>query len=193
MSNRTHQTAVAVVPPPEVWGPIQTIREKHDRQFRRWMPHINLLYPFYPVERFAQVLPRLIEACAKITPLVATLAEFRFFLHPSRKATLWLAPEPRDALVGLMEALLAACPECDDLCRFAGGFTPHLSVGQAGSAEEAERFHASRQPTWKPISFEVSAVALLRREPDTPFEIARLVPLGGSTMSKGEGLGMRGW
>ena len=27
-------TAVAVVPPEEVWGPIQAIRGKHDRQFR---------------------------------------------------------------------------------------------------------------------------------------------------------------
>jgi hypothetical protein len=59
MSGKTHQTAVAVVPPREVWGPIQAIREKHDRQFRRWSPHINLLYPFYPPERFEQALPPL--------------------------------------------------------------------------------------------------------------------------------------
>jgi hypothetical protein len=66
MMSKTHQTAVAVVPPQEVWGPIQAIRERHDRQFRRWMPHVNLLYPFYPPERFEEALPRLIEACAKI-------------------------------------------------------------------------------------------------------------------------------
>jgi 2'-5' RNA ligase len=133
MSGKTHQTAVAVVPPPEVWGPIQAIRERHDRQFRRWPPHVKLLYSFYPPDRFDEVLPRLAEVCAQIAPFVVTLAEFRFFRHSSRKATLWLAPEPREALVRLQAALQAACPGCDGLSRFVAGFTPYLSVGQAGS------------------------------------------------------------
>ena len=45
--------------------PIQAIREKHDRQFRRWMPHLNLLYPFRPQEEFpaltSALVPRLQE------------------------------------------------------------------------------------------------------------------------------------
>ena len=113
----------------------------------------------------------------KITPFVLTLAEFRFFQQPSRKATLWLAPEPKEDLVRLQASLQAACPDCDDLSRFAAGFTPHLSVGQAGSAEEAKRLRDAWQRTWEPIRFEVSAVALLRRGPDTPFEVGEWVPL----------------
>jgi 2'-5' RNA ligase len=106
-----------------------------------------------------------------------TLAEFRFFQHSSRKATLWLAPEPREDLVRLQAALQAVCPGCDDLSRFAAGFTPHLSVGQAGSAEEAKRLRDAWQRTWEPIRFELSAVALLRREQETLFKIERWVPL----------------
>jgi 2'-5' RNA ligase len=140
-----HQTAVAVVPPQEVWEPIQAIREKHDRQFRRWMPHVNLLYPFYPPELFDEALPRLIAVCSKIVPFRVTLAEFRFFRHSSRRATLWLAPEPREELVRLQAALQAACPDCDDLCRFATGFTPHLSVGQVGSSDETQRLRDALQ------------------------------------------------
>ena len=177
MPSKTHQTAVAVVPPQEVWGPIQAIRQRHDRQFRRWMPHVNLLYPFYPAGRLKEGLPPLVDACAKITPFLVTLAEFRFFQHSSRKATLWLAPEPKEGLVRLQASLQAACPDCDDLSRFAAGFTPHLSVGQAGSAQEAERLRDAWQRTWEPIRFEVSAIALLRRGPDTPFEIERWIPL----------------
>jgi hypothetical protein len=98
-----------------------------------------------------------------------TLAELRFFLHPSGKATLWLAPQPREALVGLQAALQAACPECDDLSRFAAGFTPHLSVGQAASAQAARQLLADLQAAWQPLRFEVRSVAMLRRGGDDPF------------------------
>lgn len=177
VTSKTHQTAVAIVPPQEVWGPIQVIRERHDRQVRRWPPHINLLYPFYPPDRFDEATPRLASTCTQIVPFLITLAEFRFFQHSSRKATLWLAPEPKEALVRLQAALQAACPECDDLSRFAAGFTPHLSVGQAGSAEEAQRLKDAWQRVWEPIRFDLSAVTLLRRERNTPFQIERWIPL----------------
>lgn len=154
MSSKTHQSAVAVVPPREAWGPIQAIRQRHDRQFRRWPPHVNLLYPFCTPDQFDEVLPRLVAACLHTPPFQVTLAEFRFFRHSSRKATLWLAPEPKEDLVRLQAALQAACPGCDDLSRFAAGFTPHLSVGQAGSAGEAERLQVTWQRTWEPIRFE---------------------------------------
>jgi 2'-5' RNA ligase len=110
-----------------------------------------------------------------------TLAEFRFFPNPSGKATLWLAPEPREALIRIQAALQAVCPGCDDLSRFAAGFTPHLSVGQAGSAGEARRLLDTWQRAWEPVRIELSAVALLRRERDTPFEVEHWVPLSAGT------------
>lgn len=86
---------------------------------------MNLLYPFYTPESFDDAVPRLASACTHIAPFVLTLAEFRFFRHLSRKATLWLVPEPKDALVRLQAALQAACPGCEDLSRFAAGFAPY--------------------------------------------------------------------
>jgi 2'-5' RNA ligase len=177
MTTKTHHAAVVVIPPEEVWGPIQAIRNKHDRQFRRWMPHVNLLYPFYPPERFDDVVRHLAAACATISPLVVTLAEFRFFRHPSGRATLWLAPQPADELIRLQAALQAAYPDCDDLSRFAAGFTPHLSVGQARSAAEAQQLLEGWQSTWQPIRWELSAVPLIRRDRDGPFAIDRWIPL----------------
>jgi hypothetical protein len=35
-------SALAVLPPKSEWGPIQAVREKHDKAFERWPPHINL-------------------------------------------------------------------------------------------------------------------------------------------------------
>jgi 2'-5' RNA ligase len=173
---KTHHSAVAVVPPEEAWGPIQAIREEHDRQFMRWMPHVNLLYPFYPPGCFEEAMPRLTDACAGNIPFEVQLAEFGYFSHPSGKATLWLAPEPREAIIRLQAALQAACPECDDLSRFSNGFTPHLSVGQAGSVVEAQKLLDALQEDWQPVRFVLSAVALLRRGQDTPFEISGWIP-----------------
>jgi 2'-5' RNA ligase len=145
-----------------------------------------LFYPFYLPERFDEAVPRLAAACAEITPIVVTLTAFRFFRHSSRKATLWLAPEPKEDLVRLQAALQDACPDCNDLSHFADGYTPHLSVGQAGFPEEARRLQADWQRSWEPIRFEHSAVTVLRRQQATPFEIERRIPLA-ATSSKDRG------
>lgn len=40
---KTHTTALAWVPAEaEVWAAVQPIREKHDRVYYRWPPHVNM-------------------------------------------------------------------------------------------------------------------------------------------------------
>ena len=41
-SPKDYKCAIVVIPPPPLWKPIQTVRQIHDRVYRRWMPHINL-------------------------------------------------------------------------------------------------------------------------------------------------------
>jgi 2'-5' RNA ligase len=122
----THHSAVVLIPPEEVWGPIQAVRREHDRQFRRWMPHVTLLYPFLPREAFGEAAPLLERACAGIAPFRVTLREFRGFRHRGRRCTLWLAPEPVDPLLGLFATLARAFPECAAAPKLP--FEPHLSV-----------------------------------------------------------------
>lgn len=77
----------------------------------------------------------------------------------------------------LQTALVSALPDCDDLSRFPAGFTPHLSVGQARSRREAERLLADLQAMWRPNHFPVSAVAVIRRDANTPFRVEHCVEL----------------
>jgi 2'-5' RNA ligase len=175
---KTHHTAVAIVPPEEVWGPIQAIREKHDRQVRRWMPHINLLYPFRPQEEFPTLRLSIAAACTALKPFAIALAEFRFFRHGSGRCTLWLAPEPTEELRHLQAALQAAFPDCNDLARIPpAGFTPHLSVGQFPSSPNCERTREQIQGDWQPITLTVDSVALLARGKDSPFVVEQRVLL----------------
>jgi 2'-5' RNA ligase len=178
MPGKTHHSAVAVVPPEQVWEPIQVIRRRHDRQIRRWMPHVNLLYPFRPRSEFPTILPELAAACAPLEPFTVSLGDFRFFRHGSGRRTLWLAPEPAEGLRQLQAALQAAFPDCDDLSRFPAGFTPHLSVGQFTSPAECERMRAQLQAGWQPVVFLLEEVSLLTREADRPFVVADEIPLG---------------
>jgi RNA 2',3'-cyclic 3'-phosphodiesterase len=177
MQVKTHRSALAVVPPDNTWGPIQEIRRRHDRQIHRWMPHINLLYPFWPREQFATLTPTLDAACASIEPFAVTLGTFRFFRHGSGRCTLWLAPEPAEELRQLQAALQAAFPDCDDLGRFPAGFTPHLSVGQFASVRDCERLREQLLANWEPVTFVLNEVALLARGEASPFVVERWIPL----------------
>jgi RNA 2',3'-cyclic 3'-phosphodiesterase len=175
--SKTHHTAAAVLPPSDLWEPIQVIRRQYDRHMHRWMPHINLLYPFFPAAHFSKVLPLLTTACAQVGAFEVTLTSFRFFAHASGTATLWLQPEPHEALDHLQATLHAVFPVCDDLSRFADGFTPHLSVGQFRSRHTLRHVLDSLQASWQPLRFPLTAIALLWRQAAEPFQVARWVPL----------------
>jgi 2'-5' RNA ligase len=175
----THQSALVLVPPPEVWEPIQAIRRVHDRQFRRWMPHVTLLYPFLPRAELPGAIPAAAEALARVAPFEVVLARLDAFRHRGDAFTLWLAPEPKDALVALQAALVRRLPECDATGRFAGGFTPHLSVGQARGEEGLRRLRRALDG-WKPLAFTARQVTIVVREPppDDVFRTFAEVALG---------------
>jgi 2'-5' RNA ligase len=177
----TYQSAVVLVPPTEVWEPIQAIRRVHDRQVRRWMPHVTLVYPFLPRVALDAALPAAAEALAGIAPFKVFLSRLETFRHRGGTSTLWLAPEPKEALVGVQAALVARFPECDAVGRFAGGFTPHLSVGQA-RGEAALGALRRELEGWTPLAFTARAVTVIVRgaPPDDVFRTLADVPLGAS-------------
>jgi 2'-5' RNA ligase len=170
---KVHTAAIVIIPPPDAWDPIQAIRRQHDAKMRRWMPHITLLYPFRPREELAAAAHALKTACQNQRAFRLRLARFRHF-RESR--TVWLAPESPAPLVTLQAALQAAFPDCDDVSRHAGGFTPHLSVGQGDEA-----LRDALQETWTPLEFEVKEISIVRRNapPDDVFRVEFAVPLGG--------------
>lgn len=177
MPVKTHHTAVVAIPPPQVWEPIQAIRRQYDRHVQRWMPHITLLYPFVPPAQFDEILPGLVQVGRQHAALQVTLATFQAFRHGSGKATIWLAPEPRHALVTLQAALHAAFPAYDEQSRFSTGFTPHLSVGQASSPRGRQYLLETLQAAWQPVQFTLTALTLIWREADGPFQMAHTIPL----------------
>lgn len=180
---KTFKSALVLIPPPAVWGPIQALRRRYDRKFRRWMPHITLLYPFRPQEYLSQVLPAIAAACASCLPFVLCLRDIRLFHHGPSSHTLWLAPEPTEPLLVLHQRLLEAFPDCTEQSRYPTGFTPHLSIGQCyGPPTEAERLRRELLRHWQPLCFPVDAVTVVTRGdfPEDVFAPAAVIPLVGS-------------
>src|SRR5262249_55464926 len=148
------------------------IRRRHDRQVRRWMPHLTLVYPFRPREEFGALEGPLAGALRGVAAFELELKEFRSFPHGPRSVTAWLAPEPEEPVAKLEAALRAVVPDCDDQTGYAGGFHPHLSVGQLRGGPVALAMSlAGLQTAWTPLRFTVSEVNLIARgePPDDVF------------------------
>jgi 2'-5' RNA ligase len=168
---KTHKTAVVLIPSQEAWPSIQAIRRAHDRHYKRWMPHITLLYPFRPRSEFEPLAERFAQVCSRIPPFEVELGTWRWFRHRS-SYTVWLAPEPEEALVRLQTALWQVVPDCDDVRRHAGGFTAHLSVGQVRGKDALDELLAELRGAWQPIRFWASKVSLIWRNGRTAGDSA---------------------
>jgi 2'-5' RNA ligase len=179
---KTHKTALVLIPPEAAWPPIQAIRRRHDRGFRRWMPHITLLYPFRPRRKFEVAATQLTHTCESIPAFEVSLATFDFFEQRRESYTLWLSPEPKEAMIELQTALWEVFPDCDEVRRFESGFTPHLSVGQVRGRQAMEDLLSAWERAWAPVQFRVSAVSLIWRAdpPDDVFRVGHTIKLSSS-------------
>jgi len=178
MNRKTPHTAVVAIPPENLWDPIQRIRSQYDRHVDRWMPHVTLVYPFRPREEFDAAAQALAKASAGVVPFEVSLADVKFFEHGPGRFTIWMAPEPAAPIVDMQAVLARPFPDCDDVARYASGFTPHLSVGQADGRQALEERMARIRSGWIPLQFPVREVALIAREGDAPFRVERTFPLG---------------
>ncbi|WPB79650.1 poly(A) polymerase [Archangium violaceum] len=181
------QSCLVIVPPEEMWAPIQALRAVHDSKFERWMPHVTLLFPFVPEDSFGEAEALITEALQGIEPFEVMLSGFGYFEHSS-DVTAWLRPDdrPHGALEALHAALEKVFPKGEARGREPEfDFTPHLTVGQLPRAPAAtiRRTLATWERDWRPIRFEVGDVCLTSKRGDGPFEIRRRVPLGGRPRS----------
>jgi RNA 2',3'-cyclic 3'-phosphodiesterase len=177
--NRSSRSAVAIVPPESFWEPINAIRQKYDREIVRWMPHINLVFPFVHPDRLEEERESLAAAVADVGPWEVTLGNFRYFKHSSNRASVWLEPQPQAPLEQLHAALVAQFPHLDTDQRFAAGFTPHLTVGQTKTLVLGRRLVDELNEAWQPLTFQVDSLTVLRRNLRAPYEVAYSVELTG--------------
>lgn len=168
MYQKVVTSALCIIPPKELWTPIQEIRSKHDPAFQRWMPHINLLYPFVPEKQFDEAEKLLKEKIGKIQSFEVKFEKFGCF--KKKDSILWLEPTS-DKIQGLFGEIEKVIPSGKT------NFTPHLTVGHFPN-KEANQYLKKFNDGWKKVSFEVKEIYMISRKgQDDPFKIIKTIPL----------------
>ena len=178
--NKVFNTAVVIIPPENIWGSIQKIRRKYDGHIDRWMPHITILYPFYPQSEFSWIIKKFNEIKRIHGSFEIKFEKMDFFHHKKENYTLWLKPEPPDKVIELQKKLLEYVPECADVSKFKTGFTPHLSLGQIKGKLNLNSIKKELEQNWKPISFIVLDIVLIWRNKENtrdPFKVIEKISL----------------
>jgi len=179
---KSFKSAICIIPPQSIWESIQNIRKDHDRAFERWMPHINLIFPFADDIEFQTLKPKAIESLKEIQPFELTFNTINKFVQ-GKSSTLWLQPDEKEDQNNLQlieQQLVKTFPHCNDLSD--RGFVPHLTIAQC-SPSQTEKIQNQIQENWKSIQFTVNCVYFISRTDSDPFEIREIIPLGGVSSS----------
>ena len=150
------------------------VRALHDPVALQGMPaHVTVLYPFRPLARIDAAtlaqLERLIAAHPAMELSFAAVGRF--------SGVRWLAPEPREPIDRLTEALAAAFPDCPPYRGKVVDPVPHLTfaIGREAALDGVEAEIAARLRT--PIRARVDSCRLFQFADDRWQELRRF-PFG---------------
>ena len=170
-SATTHHTALCLIPPESLWQPIQDIRSVHDKAYPRWMPHINLMYPFAPESKFAEIKEQLGELLLKRKPLEIEFdpSSLHYFQQKGSECTFHLRPKITADVVelqGLIQQTLI------DYVTSTRPFEAHLTLGQTTKSRISDVL-IEMKAKWQTMKFTIDRVCMISREndPNSPFEI----------------------
>jgi 2'-5' RNA ligase len=166
-------TAV-VISVPEADALIGELSRDHTPAARDGMwPHVTLLVPFVPAERIDEDVER------RLRGALAAVEPFEFALvRPERfPDVLYLAPEPEQPFLDLIDGLVAAFPDYPPYDGAHETVVPHATVAVSEDQPFLSEVAAGLEPHL-PIRCRADAATMVERGSDLRWSLRRTYPLG---------------
>lgn len=144
---------------------VQRVRRRHDPAFRRWPPHVNLLWGFVGETHFATAAPLVARAVRDQAPFGTVLDRTGSFGRRER-TTHHLAPSEVELWRGLHAALADRFPRLDRR----PVFHPHLTVARGEEPDALAELI--------PSSHRVEELVWMTRRGSGPFRVRACFPMG---------------
>ena len=166
---KSHRSAL-VVPVP-LSPQIQEIRTHLEHKSHRWMPHINLAYPFHPYDCATQrSTAQMIQQLCEHTPsFLVHLERVECFQQRSGRTLFYVAPRNEVPFKKLQEALAETFPDCADVAHYTRGYQPHMILGSCPKEQDATALLNLIQNKWHPINFRVDTITWAMRTHEGAF------------------------
>ena len=169
------QTALIVIPPPEVQAFAAPLRQKYAPEVHMQGPaHITLFYPFVPPTKVSNTLSILKSICSDVTPFKLTIDRDGHF-----ETTHFLAPANPEPVLSLHRRLLAVFP---DYLPYEGqhgaALIPHLTLAHNENLSAVKSITLPPAPSF---TFIVDRLHLYLgfAEGNIPWIPVAIIPLGG--------------
>lgn len=129
-----YDTALCIVPPQHLWPSIDNLRSHYDKAYRKWPPHINLIYPFVQVDALPRALDSVQSAVQKTSPLQLRLNAAGVFPH-RHDNTIFLY-DSDDGLCQKLKELRRSILEAFGQ-KQSGDYQMHMTIGQSEQVNES--------------------------------------------------------
>lgn len=178
------QTALAFLLPHHLQTEINSLRKIHDKAYRKWQPHINLIYPFVDpsvLSAAVSVLRETLTSNNEIVPIELNTNEVGTFKH-RRNATVFLKPsaEPEEAVCELRRVLVKALGCSDDEGTRDGTYRPHMSIGQGGFQGNSLERLIQQVGRLANVEWNGTSLVVLRRQESGEMLVVDQVEIGNS-------------
>lgn len=165
-------TALTLVIPVEFHNDINNIREQFDRAYPRWMPHINFIFPFVPLDEFSNISQKLqnkLEGFGNFTLELSDVGSS----PQGNNVTFHLKPKNKDEIKKLFDIITEALPDI----KTKHVFNPHLTLGQCKKNEINQKINEIKELLPEGITFTVGKIYLINRTKDDPFKMHTVITL----------------